>query len=128
MNCFNDRDRPAIGLCKSCAKALCADCLTELPNGLACKGACEDRVNLLNRIVNRNSQLVTAAQHQIRHSGIVVLLLGLGFLFFAVVAFAEFDNSFVPYLLGFMGAVLLVGAVLRLGGKEQLPKPDKQKS
>ena len=47
MNCFNHRDKPAIGLCKSCGKALCEDCLTEVPNGLACKGSCEDRVNMI---------------------------------------------------------------------------------
>ena len=66
MNCFNHRAVPAVGLCKSCGKALCGDCLTELANGLACKGKCESRVAMINRILDSNAKIVSAARHQTR--------------------------------------------------------------
>jgi hypothetical protein len=127
MNCFNHRDKPAVGLCKSCGKGLCGDCLTELPNGLACKSLCEDRVNLLNRMVDRNAQVLAAARHQVRHSGLVVLLMGIGFIIFSVFAQIQLEGSFLPYLFGFMGLLMSAAGILRLGRKEQYPKIEEQK-
>jgi hypothetical protein len=125
MNCFNHRDRPAIGLCKACAKALCAECLTELKNGLACKGSCEERVNLINRILDSNSQVLSAANRQIHHGGVHLLIAGVGFIFFGIVCFATFESSFLPYLLGFTGALTLISGIIKLGHTEQYPSPDK---
>jgi hypothetical protein len=127
MNCFNHRDRPAIGLCKGCAKALCGDCLTELPNGLACKGSCEDRVNLINRIIDRNPHVIEAARRQVRYSGLLILLIGIGFILFAIVSYLQFEDSFLAYLLGFMGGLFVVGGILRLDRKGQYPKLDERK-
>jgi hypothetical protein len=123
MNCFNHRDVQAIGLCKSCAKALCADCLTELPNGLACKGTCESRVNMINRILDSNSQVMSAARHQIKSTGIISLIIGAGFLIFAVWSYHEMD-SFLPYFLGLTGVATLATGVLRLSKKQAYPSPD----
>ncbi len=128
MNCFNHQDKPAVALCKSCGKALCGDCLAELSNGIACKGSCEDRVNLINRIINRNSQILTAARHQIRHSGLFMLLAGIGFLAFAVFGYIQFPDTFIPYFLGFMGVLIFVGGISRLSRKEQYPRSDQEKS
>jgi hypothetical protein len=82
----------------------------------------------MNQIIDRNSQVIAAARHQIRHSGVIVLLTAIGFLFFAMVAYVQFEQSFLPYFFGFMGTVLLVGAVLRLSRKEQYPKVDENRS
>ncbi len=127
MNCFNHKDKPAIALCKSCGKALCGDCLSEVPNGIACKGSCEDRVNLINRIVDRNSQVLAAARHQVRHSGLIILLLGIGFLFFAVWAGVQFKGGFMPYFFGFAGVLFFVCGILRLGRKEQYPRDEEER-
>jgi hypothetical protein len=54
MRCFYHRDRDAVGACKSCGRGVCPECAFELPNGLACRGRCEDEVRALNRIIARN--------------------------------------------------------------------------
>ena len=91
MNCFNHPAVPAVGLCKSCGKALCRDCVTELVNGLACKGKCESRVNMLNRMVDSSAKrldasakIVSGARQQMRSVGLFCLLMGIGFDVFAV--------------------------------------------
>ena len=47
MRCFNHAEVRAVGLCKSCAKGICHDCLTDLGDGLACKAKCEEKVTAL---------------------------------------------------------------------------------
>jgi len=120
MNCFNHRERPAIGLCKSCDKGLCEDCAVELTNGLACKGSCEDRVNLINRMIDSNTKVLNVARHQGKSSGIASLIMGIGFIIFAIWSYREMD-SFLPYFLGLIGIVTLITGILRLSHKQQFP-------
>ncbi len=128
MNCFNHRDRPAVAICKSCAKALCEHCLTELPNGIACKGSCENRVNMLNRIIDSNSQTLRAARHQQRSLGILALFMGLGCAVFAVWAYLEFRGFLLPYLFALLAVVTLITGVLKFSRREQYPNPDEKES
>jgi hypothetical protein len=121
MNCFNHRDQPAIGLCKSCAKALCEDCLVELPNGLACKGSCESRVNLLNRMIESNAKVMSAARHQVKSAGVFLVLLGLGFCIFSGWAYQEI-NVLLSSFFGFSGLAFLVLGIIRLSRKEAYPE------
>ncbi len=127
MNCFNHRDRPAIGLCKSCLKGLCEDCLTEVHNGLACKGSCEDRVNIINRMLDSKSQIVSAARHQTRSFGALSVLMGIACFIFAAWARTEF-GGFLPYFIGLLGVFTLLIGILRLSRKEQYPQPEERQS
>lgn len=126
MNCFNHRDKPAVGLCKSCAKALCGDCVAELTNGLACKGTCESRVNMINRMLDSNAKVMSAARHQVRTGGILSLFMGIGCSVFAVLAYFE-TGGFLPYFLGLLAVVTLITGVLRLSRKEQYPQLEERK-
>ena len=82
MNCFNHPSEPAVGLCKSCCKALCRGCVTELENGLACRGtSCEERVRLINRIIDNNKKVLSVANTQNRIA--VTMTLGMGAAFCA---------------------------------------------
>jgi hypothetical protein len=84
MNCFNHRERVALALCKSCAKALCEECLADGGNGVACHGACEERVRVMNRIVDHHGTVLSTANTQMRAQGATVFALGLGLLGLAV--------------------------------------------
>jgi hypothetical protein len=121
MNCFNHRDVAAIGLCKSCGKALCGDCLAELPNGIACKGSCESRVEMIDRMIDSNAQVRSAARHQVKSTGLFSIIIGVGFCVFAVWSYQKFD-TFIPYLNGFIGLSSLILGILRLSRKEEYPK------
>jgi hypothetical protein len=123
MNCFNHRDKPAIGLCRSCLKALCEDCLAELTDGLACKGVCGARVNMINRTLDSNAQIVDAARRQNRGAGIFTTLFGIAFAVFGVWAYFG-QSGFLACLLGAFAAVMIVAGVVRLSRKQQYPKLD----
>ena len=66
MRCYYHQDRDAVGLCKSCGKGLCADCQTDLGQGLACKGRCEARVRDLIALIDHNVRVAPAAQTLLR--------------------------------------------------------------
>ncbi len=117
MNCFNHRDKPAIGLCKSCGKGLCGDCLTELPNGLACKGSCEKRVDALNRIADSDAETKIAARRRLWVIGVrsffVGICFGLTIAAIGVMTYFDKDNprlAFLAYLI-VLGACLAFGVV-----------------
>jgi hypothetical protein len=58
MNCFYHQDHVAVGVCKSCGKGLCRECATDLGKGLACKGRCEEDVEGVIQLVERNVLLM----------------------------------------------------------------------
>lgn len=57
MQCFSHTDLPARGLCKSCNRALCLQCLSEVGKSLACKNRCETDVAGLDEMLRKSVQL-----------------------------------------------------------------------
>ncbi len=119
MNCFNHPDRPAVGFCKSCCKGLCADCAAPLPNGLACRNACEERVALLNQIIANNQKTLAAANAQVRSSGLFILLLGAVFCFFGFLPLILSGNTGTLFM-GVIGVFFAVFGTARLLRKSQM--------
>jgi len=120
MNCFNHRDVPAIGLCKSCAKALCGECISERIHGLACKGSCESRVDMISGMLDSNSQVMRAARSQVKTSGVISVIIGIGCLIFAIWAYREM-GSFLPYFLGLIGVSAITSGFFRLSRRQEYP-------
>ena len=118
MNCFNHPDRPAIGFCKSCCKGLCVDCAATLPNGLACRNACEVRVALINQIIDNNQKVISAANVQVRSSGMFILLLGALFCLFGFLPLLISGNTGTLFL-GIIGLFFAAYGVIRLMKKSQ---------
>lgn len=54
MNCFRHAPAAAVGICKSCQRGVCPECLTDVGDGLACRGPCEAKVQSLNAMLNRS--------------------------------------------------------------------------
>jgi hypothetical protein len=56
MKCFLHREADAVGLCKACFRAVCGECLVEVPGGVCCKGkpSCEQRIALAHAVIERN--------------------------------------------------------------------------
>src|SRR5258707_363132 len=61
MRCFYHQDKEAVGLCKSCAKALCAECAVDLGTALACRNRCEERARAIAQVQDRGIQSLTPA-------------------------------------------------------------------
>jgi len=87
---------------------------------------------MINRMIERNSQVVSAVRRQSRNYGTFMLLTGVGFLIFAFLAYNEFHSRFphssLPCFLGVMGLLFSVLGILGLSRKSQIPKPDEPKS
>ena len=54
MNCFYHPTTPALGTCVHCGRGLCADCLAEVEEALACKGRHETQVRDAQALASRN--------------------------------------------------------------------------
>src|SRR5437660_197873 len=76
MNCFNHRELPAVGLCKSCGKALCEACVAEVRDGLACKGKCEERVGMINRMIDQHARGIAVLVSFVARLGVFAIPTG----------------------------------------------------
>src|SRR2546430_6742511 len=59
MRCYYHHGKEAVGICKSCYKALCTECAVDIGKGLACKGRCEGDAKAIMLLIERNIQLLT---------------------------------------------------------------------
>jgi len=53
MKCFNHPTTDAVALCKSCGRAICPECVTEVGLSCSCRNRCESDVGMLNELVER---------------------------------------------------------------------------
>jgi hypothetical protein len=77
MNCYTHQSVSAIGLCKTCFRALCPECAVDVGNGLACRGECEQKVRELNQMWERSAKIYGIGQHKTWIPSTGVLLWGL---------------------------------------------------
>lgn len=68
MRCFYHQEKEAVGGCKSCGKGLCAECAADLGKGLACRGRCEEDVEALITLIDRNIQIQPTTARIVRAS------------------------------------------------------------
>ena len=94
MHCYSHRTIPAIGLCKTCFKALCPKCSVDVGNGLSCKGECQTKVKELNEMWDRSAKIYGVGQHKSRIPSTGTLLWGLlALAMWSVVAFSYFGRG-----------------------------------
>jgi hypothetical protein len=117
MNCFTHHDRAAVGICKSCGKGICPECLAELPNGLACKGSCEARVGLMNRALDSRAAVLSAATADGKTSGMSSLFIGVAFGVFAAWWYVRDSDMLMTTFFGVLGCVFLIVGVSKLKTK-----------
>ncbi len=82
MNCYRHPASPAVGLCKSCYKALCSECAVDIGKGLACKNSCEENVRHQVEMSDRALKLygIGAPRSRTRAAGVIIwFLMALGF-------------------------------------------------
>jgi len=59
MKCFYHRNVDSTGMCRACGRGICPDCTTEYPEGLACKGRCEEAAEEVISLVKRNRMAIS---------------------------------------------------------------------
>jgi len=109
MNCYYHPDRPAVGTCKNCHRGLCIESAAEATNGLACRGRCEQQVESINDIIERNKTGYQKAAGAYAGNAILYVLLGL-----ILVIVGALTPPAGWFLLAF-GVIFLLGAALQYG-------------
>jgi hypothetical protein len=85
MICFKHNHNQSVGLCKSCGKALCLECVIEFPRGIACSSECEEDAKELVEMSERGKKIYGIGQYKTNKlaSGVWVWLLLTGALWSA---------------------------------------------
>ena len=73
MRCYNHHEIDAVGICKSCGRALCPSCAAEVEKAVACRGRCETDVSTLLSL-NRNALTFAKGTKQARYLGPAMLM------------------------------------------------------
>lgn len=107
MKCFIHSNNDAVGICKSCQKALCASCAVDTGRGLACPGNCVDEVSDLNKIVDKSKRIYSiGTSSKLPPTGIIMyMFFGVMFTGFGIYRYFErgrFDAFTTLLGLGFV--------------------------
>ena len=87
MKCFNHADRDAVGVCKSCYRALCHECLVASPQGVVCKDEnCGRVAKLCDRAVAGNIALLSTFKNERKQLGVINVIMGVMLIVIGLVA------------------------------------------
>ena len=104
MKCYNHEDADAVAICKNCNKALCHRCATDVGNGVACAGSCEEEVQALNELIRRNRTASQRTGYAYHRNAIVCVLLAFIFVYLSVDAY---QSGRSPLLVVTAGSALI---------------------
>jgi hypothetical protein len=62
MECFYHNNVQACGICKSCQRGICKQCASEVKNGIACKGKCEEQAIELDNLVSSSAKMQKSSE------------------------------------------------------------------
>jgi hypothetical protein len=57
MHCYTHTETPAVGICKSCGKAVCRSCAQDLGFAVACSTACANEATELHEMNQRGKRI-----------------------------------------------------------------------
>src|SRR5437762_5766948 len=120
MKCFNHPNVDAVGICKSCGRGLCRECIAEVDLACSCKGRCKVVVETMNDLVERGSTAYQKSSAIQMRNGILIILLGALFLFFGIWGGAETPWNYFFLAAGALFSLLgfsAIFAAIRLNKK-----------
>lgn len=117
MKCYNHSNVEAVAVCRSCGRALCRDCVTEVGLSCSCKGRCESVVATMDDLVERGRTAYQKSSTLQQRNGIFIILLGVAFLTIALIGLSRGESSEWSYfmlaagvLFGGLGVTSLIAA------------------
>lgn len=105
MQCFIHHGEPAVGVCRSCHKAVCDKCLIDTGKGLACSEECKKDILETDKVIGINKKVYGVGQDKKRIQPGVVINGCFAAVFLGMAAFIYFTTSKVEYFLLVMGLV-----------------------
>lgn len=119
MKCFNHHTDDAVAICKSCGKALCPQCAASLPNGIACKNNCEDRVNMLNLMIDNNNKVIATTNTNLKSYAVFSIILGA--LFISMGGLFYRTDVYFSAIIVTIGIAFLINGIRRNHRKSLFP-------
>jgi hypothetical protein len=121
MRCFYHADREAVGVCKSCQRAICHECISDVGKGIACKDRCEEDVRQIVRLteaVIRDQPMSEFVLGRVKRNRIVssifYIVLGGGFIVTGVV------HPYLQFTI-FLGAVFVLYGIYTVSQLSKVP-------
>ncbi len=112
MKCYYHPDFNAIGICKNCHRGLCAHCVVEVENGLACRNRCEEAAAMLNVLIQKSTTAYDANERMCYWFGVILQVLAAPILILGLLA--AIPNPLEGGLFFLMGSMLLLLGMLML--------------
>ena len=100
-----------MAICKNCQRALCPECARELENGIACKDRCEEQVEFINSVYNRNLKAITHRKRFILRTFLFPFIAGLIFLIYGIYSFTGHG---LDYFLISVGSLFVLSSLFTL--------------
>lgn len=120
MQCFNHQNLAAVGVCRSCGKALCPHCVLDTGEGLVCHTEwCEQRNTFVNQSLEANARIMSTANRNMRSGGIFSGMIGVVMLIPALLMFKH--NPIGGALLAIPGMLFALYGFSRLARKNLYP-------
>ena len=106
MKCFTHRNSDAAAVCRSCGRALCPDCISEVGLSCACKNRCESDVARFNEMLTRGRPGSGTPVNLVGYDRVIFLIvLGLAFIGYGVY---NFGNHGVNWLFAAFGVAFFI--------------------
>lgn len=108
MKCYKHQDRDAIGLCKSCHKGVCPECSVLVGDSIACADSCQENVDTLSHITERNKEIYKSYTEKWSHSIIVYSAGGAVF-----ISLGLYNPGKIPsWLLITFGIIIIISGII----------------
>lgn len=116
MECFAHPENPAVGICKSCGKAVCRSCAQDLGFAVVCSAACGAEATDLNEMNQRGKRIygIGVQRRRLPSSVIMWVLFALFFVGFGVYhSFLRHQPEWFLLILGGLFAIIAFVAYRR---------------
>lgn len=121
MHCYKHPIKNAIGICKSCNKGLCTECVVDVGQGIACKDSCEQDVKNINEIIYKNKMIYKKSKATYYRSALIYGLLSLVFIIYPFFGDSILMSLFLPVGIIFLIATaFMIYTGANLDSKEDL--------
>lgn len=126
MRCFYHSTTEAVAICKNCSRGVCRDCLTEFPNGIACKNRCEAEVEAVNQIINRGKTSYQKTSSAYSRNAIIYVMFAAAFGIWGAIEMG--DRPMVGGVMLVLGIVFIIAALLNYSTSRKFMQSESQVS
>ena len=109
MNCFSHPDIAAVGICKTCSRAICRECVQESEFHITCSTSCAHDAVESHKMAQMGKRIYGIGVKKRPLPMVSVMMIGFSVLFLGWAALLFFTQGNIDaFLVGFSGLCLLI--------------------